>query len=204
MIKKILLFLLAIFYCTQIVACGSEVQNKGRDMVEDTIELVEKQQTDLPKEEDIMSDMEYKTKIYSNASITMEYPGNWSIQDEAGEDGSRITFFDINNKEVFWFQQYEAWRANLDATEEEYKQILETEYGNVEILQMSKTIIENYDANTIVFSYLAGEQEYIMVRYVTVANYVGFEFNYMYDAESEDIYGATINKILESVNFTIE
>lgn len=204
MIKKNLLFLLAIFYCTQIVACGSEVQSKGRDMVEDTIELVEKQQTDLPKEEDIMSDMEYKTKIYSNASITMEYPDNWSIQDEAGEDGSRITFFDINNKEVFWFQQYEAWRANLDATEEEYKQILETEYGNVEILQMSKTIIENYDANTIVFSYLAGEQKYIMIRYVTVANYVGFEFNYRYDAESEDIYGATINKILESVNFTIE
>jgi hypothetical protein len=140
-----------------------------------------------------------ENKIYSNASITLEYFDDWSIQEESGEDGGRISFFDSNDNKIFWFEQYEAWRANLDATEEEYEQMLENEYENVEILEMSKTTISDYDANKIVFTYSIDEHEY-----VTVIKYVGFEFNYVYDKDSKYIYEDAINKILDSISFTIE
>jgi hypothetical protein len=82
--------------------------------------------------------------------------------------------------------------------------MLENEYENVEILEMSKTTISDYDANKIVFTYSIDEHEYVTVRYVTVIKYVGFEFNYVYDKDSKYIYEDAINKILDSISFTIE
>lgn len=171
------------------------------------IDGIETTETSYVQEE--MSVTEEQTKnTYSNVSISLEYPKNWSVKENRGEDGAKIIFYDEAGRGSFSFEQCEAWQIELDLkdTEEEYQRDLETVYGDeaIEILELSKTTIGDCDAVKLVYSYTEENQKYIVEKYYVVAELAGFEFKCEYEEGMGEAYKNVLKEILDSVEFKAE
>lgn len=75
------------------------------------------------------------------------------------EDGNEISFWNSEGKKVLWVDIGEAWRVNLEMTEEDYKELLSETYDEVEIIELSKTNIDGYEANILTFHIIVMESE---------------------------------------------
>lgn len=116
---------------------------------------------------------------YHDTNYELEYPASWEVREESGEDGSRISFFNETGETIFWIQQGEAWRVDLDRSEEAYKKILEESYQEVEVVELSKTKVVGYDAQKLIFHFVSQGEKRAITRYTFVAGHAFYEMNYM-------------------------
>lgn len=147
------------------------------------------------------------TNDYADAFVSFEYPKGWSYTQEQGEDGRYISFLDASDNPVFWLEQGEAWRVNLEDTKEEYQKQLEEEYQtgritgfrDMNVIEVTKEKLGGFDANRILYEYYTGEgkeaQRHLLVRYITVVDYAFFRLTF--EASNEEIV-----TIRDSVDFT--
>lgn len=168
--KKITLLLLTVICCIHLAACGAI----NTAAVSDTSEslqasIAEGQQETLPIE-NLSVIPENDKKTYSNASISFEYPGSWNIEELSGEDGNNMRFYDEENEDILSLEQFEAWGIDLEATEDDYKKILDVLYENVTIIELSRTTIADCETAKLVFQYSVDGNEYIVVKYLTIAD----------------------------------
>lgn len=139
---------------------------------------------------------------YHNPGIELKYPAGWEVKEKAGEDGGGIRFYDEKGEDVFWIEQGEAWRVDLNMDEEGYKSLLSELYQEVEIIELSNTLVNGYDAQKLKFAYTVDGENKMITRYIVVAGYAFFELNYMYSADrmSEDNIEADIIESIVFVN----
>ena len=96
---------------------------------------------------------------YENNNISFEYSNTWELKELQHEDGNEISFWNSEGKKVLWVDRGEAWRVNLEMTEEDYKELLSETYDEVEIIELSKTNIDGYEANILLFHIIVMESE---------------------------------------------
>ena len=75
---------------------------------------------------------------YENNNISFEYSNTWELKELQHEDGNEISFWNSEGKKVLWVDIGEAWRVNLEMTEEDYKELLSETYDEVEIIEFTK------------------------------------------------------------------
>lgn len=224
MSKKITFLLLTAICCIHMAACGAINTAAVSDTSESPQTSIAEGQQETPPMEGVQPYLSTSVvvdeqgmlpienlsvipgndkKTYSNASISFEYPGSWYIEESSGEDGNNMHFYDEENGDILSFEQYEAWRIDLEATEDDYKRILDVLYENVTIIELGRTTIADCETAKLVFQYSADGNEYIVIKYLTIAEYVGFEFTHKYPANGNDIYEDAISELLNSVKFTV-
>ena len=142
---------------------------------------------------------------YSNASIYFEYPVEWVLTEQQGEDGTCVSISNSNEEDGadFTLVQGEAWRVNLDYAKEDYVQLLCEKYEALEITDLSTIIIDGYDAKKLQFTYKENEQEYMAAKYMVVVDLVSFEMTYIYPSEQIKEYETQGENILATMQFTI-
>lgn len=117
--------------------------------------------------------------LYEGNGFTMEYPALWEIDEKNGEDGSTISFLDETGETVFWIEQGEAWRADLNRGQEAYQEILSEQYQDVEIIDLSRTEVDGFDAQKLVFTFQENGKERAVTRYILITGYAFLETNYL-------------------------
>lgn len=135
-----------------------------------------------------------KTVNYQSKSIELEYPAAWKIKKKVGEDGNVVRFYDEGGENIFWLEQGEAWRADLNTSEEEYKKQLSESYQEVEIIELSEMKVDGHDAQKLIFSCTINGEKRTISRYIVIAGYAFFEFSYMdtLDMKAENNVGETV------------
>lgn len=131
---------------------------------------------------------------YDGAGIDLEYPAAWEIKEERGEDGNRIGFLNETGETVFWMEQGEEWRVDLNRNEEEYQILLEESYQDVEIMELEKTEIKGYDAQKLLFSCTVNGEKRTVTRYIVIVGYAFYQINY-----TDSLDGLTIGNMGEAV-----
>ena len=132
---NVLILLLAV--SALVTACGKEGQKTIPSENMDTVIVLEETPVNESKclensvEESvaIQNIMEEETEEgqmvqqYSDAGIYYEYPLEWVLAEQRGEDGSCVRISNSNEKDgaVFELVQGEAWRVNLNYTKEDYE-----------------------------------------------------------------------------------
>ena len=112
------------------------------------------------------------------------------------EDGNEISFWNSEGKKVLWIDRGEAWRVNLEMTEEDYKELLSETYDEVEIIELSKTNIDGYEANILTFSYNCDGIRETIKRYTVIVEYAFCEINISSLLSEEEI-----NSFVDSLEF---
>lgn len=142
---------------------------------------------------------------YTNASITFDYPAEWSVAENQGEDGSYISFLDsaVSTEPVFWFEQGEEWRVNLEATEADYQNSFMEMYQEIDHMELADVSIGGYDSKRVSFTHVRNGETYKMIKYVTVVKYVSFAFTVSYPSALEKDYEEVMEAIFSSIKFLI-
>lgn len=215
--KKRLVYIIGVLVLL-LSACGNEIQDQteiessSESMIsEETLEVESTYIENLDEEISSESISEEGTsevldiQQYSNASIYFEYPVEWMLTEQQGEDGAcvRISNPKKDDSAVFELVQGEAWRVNLDNTEEDYAQFLSEEYGESEITDLSMITVDGYDAKKLQFTYKENEQKYVGTKYLVVVDLVSFEITYRYPLEKAKEYEIQGESILASIQFTV-
>lgn len=212
--KVLILLLLVSVFGT---ACGSEEQKQMQTENMDAVVVLEEEQISESKvlesiveeNESIQNTTEEEEREgqtvqqYSNASIYFEYPLDWGMEEQQGEDGSTVKISNPNVKDctVFELVQGEAWRVNLDYTKEDYEQFLSERYTELEIIDLSTMIIDGYDAKKLQFVYEENEQKRMGIKYMVIVDLVSFDMTYVYPLENEKEYEKQGERMIESVHF---
>lgn len=154
--------------------------------------------------EEVTSDI-IDVQKYSDTSIYFEYPVDWILTEQQGEDGRCISMSNSNeeNSAVFEIVQGEAWRVNFDNTVEDYEQFLSEHYEALEITDLSSTTIAGYDARKLQFTYNENEQQYKGIKYMVIADLVSFEITYVYPTEKTKEHEMQGENILSTMQFTV-
>ena len=216
---KVNVLILVLSVSALLTACGKEEQKPMPSEYMDTVIDLEETPVNESKcledsvgvSVDIQNITEEETEAgqmvqqYSNASIYFEYPVEWVLTEQQGEDGAcvRISNPKKDDGAVFELVQGEAWRVNLDNTEEDYAQFLSKEYGESEITDLSMITVDGYDAKKLQFTYKANEQKYAGTKYIVVVDLVSFEITYRYPLEKAKEYEMQGESILASIQFTV-
>ena len=142
---------------------------------------------------------------YSNASIYFEYPVEWVLTEQQGEDGTCVSISNPNEEDSadFILVQGEAWCVNLDYAKEDYVQLLSEKYEALEITDLSTIIIDGYDAKKLQFTFKDNEQKYVGTKYMVIAELVSFEITYVYPSEKAEEYERQGESIFKSMKFTM-
>ena len=209
--KKIILLLLTSILLS---ACGSEDEKQVQGETLETIIIsevaqinkIENLENNVEENESIYSTYQEEkndniVQMYSNASISFEYPVEWELVEQQGEDGCRVRITNPNEQECAEFElvQGEAWRVNLEYTKEDYAQFLSEKYTALEINDLQEMTIDGYNAKKLQFSYKENEQKYIGTKYMIVADLVSFDMTYVYPLEKGKEYEKQGEKMIESI-----
>lgn len=169
----------------------------------------EKTVSSLPAEEevsqnatlDIKPDMDEDKKMlkYESSGYELEYPASWEVKEEGGEDGNRINFYNEAGQKMFWIEQGEAWRADLNRKEEDYKELLSELYEDVEVVELSRTEVDGYEAQKLIFTFTENGEKREISKHILVAGYAFFETNYVesFDRMPENETG---EKVVHSIS----
>lgn len=133
---------------------------------------------------------------YENNNISFEYSNTWELKELQHEDGNEISFWNSEGKKVLWIDRGEAWRVNLEMTEEDYKELLSETYDEVEIIELSKTNIDGYEANILTFSYNCDGIRETIKRYTVIVEYAFCGINISSLLSEEEI-----NSFVDSLEF---
>ena len=216
---KVNVLILVLSVSALLTACGKEEQKPMPSEYMDTVIDLEETPVNESKcledsvgvSVDIQNITEEETEAgqmvqqYSNASIYFEYPVEWVLTEQQGEDGTCVSIVNPNEKDGadFTLVQGEAWRVNLDYKKEDYVQFLSEKYEELEITDLSTIIIDGYDAKKLQFTYKANEQKYAGTKYIVVVDLVSFEITYRYPLEKAKEYEMQGESILASIQFTV-
>ena len=216
---KVNVLILVLSVSALLTACGKEEQKPMPSEYMDTVIDLEETPVNESKcledsvgvSVDIQNITEEETEAgqmvqqYSNASIYFEYPVEWVLTEQQGEDGTCVSIVNPNEKDGadFTLVQGEAWRVNLDYKKEDYVQFLSEKYEELEITDLSTIIIDGYDAKKLQFTYKENKQEYTATKYMVVADLVSFEMTYIYPSEQIKEYEMQGENILATMQFTI-
>lgn len=133
---------------------------------------------------------------YESNNISFEYSNAWELKELQHEDGKEISFWNSEGEKVLWVGRGEAWRVNLEMTEEDYKELLSETYDEVEIIELSKTYIDGYEANILTFSYNCDGIRETIKRYTVIVGYAFCEINISSVLSEEEI-----NSFVDSIEF---
>ena len=98
-------------------------QKQPEEMPNSYLEKAESEVVEEIKESDFSSEEsnseEYIPLKYENNNISFEYSNTWELKELQHEDGNEISFWNSEGKKVLWIDRGEAWRVNLEMTEED-------------------------------------------------------------------------------------
>lgn len=186
-------------YSNEIIVLEEEITEIS--YIENSDEVTSSEST---REEDTSRKLDMQQ--YSNASIYFEYPVEWVLTEQQGEDGACVSISNPNKEDGadFTLVQGEAWRVNLDYTKEDYVQLLCERYEALEMKDLSTISIDGQDAKKLQFTFKENEQEYTATKYMVVVDLISFEMTYIYPSEQIKEYEMQGENILTTMQFTIE
>lgn len=189
---KITLF---IFCCTCITGCSSQKTSVDQPIViEETSTLYT--ETEISTN-DLLTKKDQTSKThFSHAGIEFDYPSDLIANETQGEDGSRNEFTKDGTL-VFWYEQGENWRVNMDWDKDSYQEILADRYPDALIDTFTKTTMSNNNIDMInVVFYPSGQNtSEKFEEYIFINQYAFYDF-YFTNAENE-----LADEIMNSVNF---
>lgn len=176
--------------------CQKQPEEISNSYVEEAeSEVIEKiKESDFNSEE--LNSEEYIKLKYESNNVCFEYSNAWELKELQHEDGKEISFWNLAGKKVIWVEVGEAWRVNLEKTEEDYKELLSESYDEVEIIELSKTNIYGYETNILTFSYNCDGIRETIKRYTVIAGYAFCEINISFALSEEEI-----NSFVDSIEF---
>ncbi len=132
---------------------------------------------------------------YSDAGIEFDYPSNFNLKKSSGEDGSQKKFLDKDGNLIFWYEQGEKWRVDLEQDQGAYKKQLEEKYNNVRLDRYTVKNINGINMLEIVFHISDKKKDQKIVEYLMVSEYAFFDF-YFIDPEDD-----LVNQLIRSIHF---
>lgn len=178
--------------------CSAAEPDSSETQMENVLPSEEPADKKIPDEE-LTDKSSVEMLSYHNPSFELEYPDTWEIKEESGEDGNTVRFYDKKGEAVFWFEQGEAWRVDLNMTKENYKEILKESWQEVEIEELSEVKIDGYDAKKLIFTCTVNGEKRTITKYICVVGYAFFELNFMDSADATPV--DSIAAVLESIVF---
>lgn len=179
--------------------CSTTEPDSSETQTENILPSKEPADKKIPDEE-LTDNSSVEMLSYHNPSFELEYPDTWEIKEESGEDGNTVRFYDEKGEAVFWFEQGEAWRVDLNTTKENYKEILTESWQEVEIEELSEVKVDGYDARKLIFTCTVNGEKRTITKYICVVGYAFFELNFMDSADATHV--DSIAAVLESIVFT--
>lgn len=179
-----------------LLGCQKQPEEIPNSYFEETEpEVVEEIKESDSSSEELNSEEHIQLK-YENNNISFEYSNTWELMELQHEDGNEISFWNSEGKKVLWIDRGEAWRVNLEMTEEDYKELLSETYDEVEIIELSKTNIDGYETNILTFSYNCDGIRETIKRYTVIVEYAFCEINISSLLSEEEI-----NSFVDSLEF---
>lgn len=179
--------------CSVLKTDSSEIQT---DNVLSSEERTDKETSD----EELADNSSVEMISYHNTNFALEYPDTWEVKEGSAEDGSIVRFYDKKGEAVFWIEQGEAWRVDLNMTKEDYKKILSGLWQEVKIEELSEVKVDGYDAQKLIFTCTVNGEKRRITKYICVVGYAFFELNFMDLADVMSV--DSIAAVLESIVFT--
>lgn len=202
--KSICRVLLVILASMGLCACGK--QGKSDDVKEQISQIFAVRDEVVPIENDIViedervatADQSKDYKVYENESVQFSYPKGWTISEQAGEDGVKVSLCD-REREVFVMEQGEYWRIDLDATEEDYYGWYKEDYPYLDIVGIEEITIDECDARKMTFTYREKNLEYTVTKYMVIDDYASFAFQSVLPTKLIQKYEAEVKAICDSI-----
>lgn len=132
---------------------------------------------------------------YSDAGIEFDYPSDLKLKKSSGEDGSRKEFLDKDGNLIFWYEQGEKWRVDIEQDQDAYKKQLEEKYNRVRIDNYTVEEINGINMLKIVFYISDKKKDQKIVEYLMVSEYAFFDF-YFIDPKDD-----LVNHLVHSIHF---
>lgn len=132
---------------------------------------------------------------YSEAGIEFDYPSGLKLKERSGEDGSRKEFLNRGGSLVFWYEQGEKWRVDLEQDQHAYKEQLGEKYKDVQIDEYTVENRNGIKMLKIVFHFMNENKNQKMAEYLMVSEYAFFDF---YFINPEDDF---VDKLIKSIHF---
>ncbi len=130
----------------------------------------------------------------SNAGIEFDYPSDLKIMETRGEDGCKNEFTTENGELIFWYEQGENWRVDMDWDQDSYQKILENRYPDAIIDEYTKTTINDIEMLNIIFHQSDQNVDDKIEEYIFVGKYAFYDF-YFINGEAD-----WINELIKSVH----
>lgn len=133
-----------------------------------------------------------KTSLhYSNAGIEFDYPHSLKCKKNSSEDGSRYEFEDENGI-VFWYEQGEKWRADLEQSQPACQTRLDEKFTHVSIDEFTDKNINGIIMRKVIFHLTDSNQK--VTEYLMVSKYAFYDFYFM---ESADDFADSLIKSIQ-------
>lgn len=194
--KNIIEITFIIFCCTCITGCSHQKASINQPIIiEESSTLYT--ETVLSTSTQLIEESQTSKIHFSQSGIEFDYPSDFIIREVQGEDGSKSEFTKDGTL-IFWYEQGENWRVNMDWDQDSYQKILADRYPEALIDTFTKTTMSNSNIEMIhVVFYPSGQntgekfEEYIFIN-----QYAFYDF-YFTNAENE-----LADELMNSVNFT--
>lgn len=132
---------------------------------------------------------------YSDAGIEFDYPSGLKLKKRSGEDGSRKEFLDKSGSLVFWYEQGEKWRVDMEQDQQEYASQLNEKYKDVQIDEYTIKNINGIKMLKVVFHITDKKETQQYTEYLMVSEYAFFDFYFIHP---EDDF---VDNLIKSIHF---
>lgn len=194
--KKSIKIILSAACFVYLAGCTNQESPADQPIIIENISMGQSGSSETETGASQLAEVEVPKNHFSHAGIEFDYPSDLKIKETLGEDGGKNEFSAENGGIIFWYEQGENWRVDMEWDQDSYQKILEDRYPDAVIDGFTKTAVNDIEMLNIVFHQPDGNADDKIEEYIFVGKYAFYDF-YFINAEA-----GFVGELMKSVHLT--